>query len=188
MSHSFDGKTQRITGETSVIILPLESLDATSIILIDDPVLSHLLKTLLFYMDKRCHLEASGDLPHHLWEDVGITLGMWLSEQIDRAMVARFGQTIMPMDDALVMSVVDISRTWLSWDLGDLDGETGFEQGLARELVMGLCRSLQATIHIRKVAGENAHHVIEAAFKALGKSLGQALQEKDRVMSTKGVI
>ncbi len=181
-------KTQRITGETSVTILPLHTPEQTPTILVDDPVLKHMLKTLLFYMEKPCHLEASGDLLHHLWEDIGITLGMWLSEQIDRNAIARFGQAIIPMDDALVMSAVDISRPWLSWDLSGDIPEAGFEPGLARELCMGLARSLATTIHVRKINGDHTHHLMEAAFKSLGKAFAMAFQEQDRVMSTKGLV
>ncbi|AFK23225.1 imidazoleglycerol-phosphate dehydratase HisB [Pyrococcus sp. ST04] len=139
-------------------------------------------------MEVNAEVRASYDLRHHLWEDLGITLGKEIRKNLPE-MFSRFGTVIMPMDDALVLVAVDISgRPYLNLDLDIVEGEEGFEVSLLREFLWGLARSLRATIHVKKLAGINAHHIIEATFKGLGRALSQAIREKSRVESTKGVL
>ncbi len=152
-----------------------------------DPVLDHLVRTLLFYMGREVSVEASGDLRHHLWEDLGIAIGEALREEVDER-ISRFGSAIMPMDDALVLVSVDISRPYLSLELEPEEEEEGFDVTLARELIWALARTLGATIHVKQLSGRNAHHLVEASFKGLGVALRQALARGDRLESTKGVL
>jgi len=153
-----------------------------------DRVFDHLLTALFFYMRKKVNIKASYDLRHHLWEDLGIVLGEELREKIKGRKIARFGNAIMPMDDALVLVAVDISRPYLNLELDIKENEEGFEVTLVREFLWALARTLNATIHVKQLAGVNAHHIIEAAFKGLGIALRQALSESERLESTKGVL
>ncbi len=154
----------------------------------DDRVLEHLLRTLFFYMEENAVVRATGDLPHHLWEDTGITIAEELKNKIKGKNIKRFGNAIMPMDDALIIVSVDISRAYLSFDVSLKEGETGFEKSLVRELLWGFARTLPATIHIKQLAGFNAHHIIEASFKGLGKALKEATAPSQKMFSTKGII
>ncbi|MFP4051553.1 MAG: imidazoleglycerol-phosphate dehydratase HisB [Thermoplasmata archaeon] len=153
-----------------------------------DEVLDHMLKTMFFYMEKDVYIEAEWDLKHHLWEDMGITIGKAMEESIEGKNIGRFGNSIMPMDDALVLVSVDISRSYLNIDLDHTYDEEGFQKTLVKELLNGIVRSLSATIHVKKLDGEDKHHIIEAAFKGLGVSFKSALGVSDRIESTKGSI
>lgn len=153
-----------------------------------DEVLDHLLTSLTFYMDVEARIQARWDLRHHLWEDLAITLGEEINEKIERDKIDRFGDVTMPMDDALLLVAVDISRPYLSLDLDIEEEGKGFEVGLVREFMSALSRTTDATIHVRQLTGVNGHHIIEAAFKGLGVALGQALKESDEPRSTKGVL
>ena len=154
-----------------------------------DKVLDHLLTALFFYMREEVSVSAEWDLRHHLWEDLAITLGEELRGKIKGKKIARFGNAIMPMDDALVLVAVDISgRAYASVELAPEEGEEGFELTLVREFLWALARTLNATIHVKQLSGVNAHHVIEAAFKGLGVALRKALGESERLESTKGMI
>ncbi len=174
-------------GETEVTV----ELDVAGGIRTGDGVLDHLLTALFFYMGGReARVEASYDLRHHLWEDVGITLGGELRGKLPPERFARFGNAVMPMDDALVLVAVDVSgRPYAAVELSFEEGEEGFEKALVREFLWGLARGLKATIHVKTLSGTNAHHVIEAAFKGgLGVALGKAVRESGKVESTKGLL
>lgn len=151
-----------------------------------DDVFDHLLNTLLFYLDKPGEIRANWDLRHHLWEDTGIVLGKVLKEEIRDEKIARYGSSIIPMDGALVLSSVDLSRPYFATDLNPEEAEAGFSLTLAKQFFEALTRSLEATVHLQQLAGTNSHHVIEAGFKALGTSLREAMKASSRVESTKG--
>lgn len=153
-----------------------------------DRILDHLLSTLCFYMKKSIRINASGDIPHHLWEDVGLVLGRELRENIEVENIARFGTSITPMDDALVLVAVDISRPFLAFNLSVKEKEGGFRTSLFREFLSGLTRSLGVTIHVKAMDGTNAHHLIEASCKSLGSAFAVAFSRGDRVESTKGKL
>lgn len=176
---------RRKTKEVDIIV----EIGAEGNIKTGDKVFDHLLTALFFYMRETVSVSAGWDLRHHLWEDLGITLGEELKEKIKDRKIARFGNAIMPMDDALVLVAVDISgRAYASVELAPKEGEGGFELTLVREFLWALARTLNATIHVKQLSGVNAHHVIEAAFKGLGVALRQALSESERLESTKGVL
>lgn len=151
-----------------------------------DRVLTHLLQTFFFYMDRKVTVQAHGDLPHHLWEDIGITLGEEMASQIDRQQIARFGNSVMPMDDALVLTAVDISRPYLCFEVECRDNESGFSEVLVKEFLSAFTSTLPATIHVHRLSGKNSHHLLEAVFKALGASFKQALKSSNQIQSTKG--
>ncbi len=153
-----------------------------------DVVLDHMLNALFFYMGLPVEITAKSDLRHHLWEDCGIAIGEFLAREFDRTQIARFGYVILPMDEALVLVSLDCSRSFVSIELDIRETESGFEPGLFREFVNGLSRAFDLCIHIRQLDGINAHHIIEASFKGMGKALRQALAAVEKVQSTKGIL
>ena len=153
-----------------------------------DEILDHILKTMFFYMEKNVIVKANWDLRHHLWEDIGITIGKAIKESIKEKNIGRFGNGIIPMDDALILVSVDISRSYLCLDLDYSYDEEGFQFSLVEELLNGIIRNLPATIHIKQLSGKNKHHIIEAGFKGLGVAFKSALKETERIESTKGSI
>ncbi len=153
-----------------------------------DPVLDHMLTTLLFYSGLEARIKGRGDLPHHLWEDTGIALGETIKAELEDGEITRYGSALIPMDDALVLVAVDISRTYVKVDLEAPEAEEGFSPALYRELLTGFVRGLGATLHVKKLAGNNAHHLLEAGIKALGRALKTAISPAEEVNSTKGVL
>ena len=141
------------------------------------PFLDHMLNTLARYSGLDLSITAGGDLPHHLIEDVAITLGMFVAAAAP-ATAARYGERTIPMDDALVQCVID------------LGGRPYYRGPLPSTLYDHWMRSFsdnaKATIHLRVIRGADRHHVVEAAFKALGLALRDALRETGAVFSTKG--
>lgn len=142
-----------------------------------DRFLDHMLTTLARYADVRFDIRASADLRHHLIEDVAITVGAAM-RRLAGPTVARYGDATVPMDDALVSAVIDVG------------GRSYYEGPLPSSLydhwMRSFCEHAAATLHIRVLRGRDRHHVVEAAFKALGFALRQALQESGGINSTKG--
>ncbi len=143
-------------------------------------------------------VRASGDLQvdgHHTVEDAGIVLGQALREAVgDKRGITRFGNALVPMDEALVLVAVDFSgRGALYWDMDVPYQMLGtFDTTLAKEFFIAFATNAGITLHVRELAGENLHHVIEAAFKACGRALRMALETDPRASeslpSTKGVL
>lgn len=143
-------------------------------------------------------INASGDTYvdyHHLVEDLGICMGQALDEALgDRRGITRYGEKILPMDEALILTAVDISgRAFLDYRLEGLTQKVGdFDTELAREFMAALVRNAAITLHIRQMAGENTHHILEGMFKSLGRSLSQAVSieagRENEIPSTKGMI
>ena len=131
---------------------------------------------------------------HHTVEDTGIVLGQALREALgDKRGIRRFGSVMVPLDEALVMAAVDISgRGELYWDVPIGPSKVGtFDTELAHEFFAGLARDAGITLHLRLVTGENAHHIIEATFKAAVRALREAVESDPRVdgiPSTKGSL
>ena len=132
---------------------------------------------------------------HHTVEDTGIVLGRALAEALgEKAGIERFGSAFVPMDEALVLAALDISgRGQLHWDVEAPFGMVGdFDTQLAREFFIALAANAGITLHIRQLAGDNVHHIFEAAFKAAGRALRQAVAVDPalggEVPSTKGVL
>lgn len=131
---------------------------------------------------------------HHTVEDTGIVLGRALREALgEKRGVRRFGSVMVPLDEALVMAAVDLSgRGGLYWDVPIGPAKVGtFDTELAQEFFIGLAREAGITLHLRLVCGENAHHIIEATFKAAARALREAVEPDPRVdgvPSTKGSL
>jgi imidazoleglycerol-phosphate dehydratase len=141
-------------------------------------------------------LRCTGDTwvdDHHTVEDVGICLGDAFAQALGEMRgVTRFGHIILPMDEALVLGAVDLSgRGMLCWDV-DLPTEKvgSFDTELGKEFWLAFTRRANCTLHLRKLAGENSHHILEAVFKAAARSLGQAvaLTGSNEIPSTKGML
>jgi len=146
---------------------------------VDDGFLAHMVETLARYSGLDIELEASGDLRHHLVEDVGIALGRALRDEVpERA--ARYGWAQVPMDEALVEAAIDVGGR--PYYVGPLPS------GLYRHFLQSFADNLGATLHVRVIRGRDRHHIVEAAVKATGLAIRQALVEGDRVFSTKGSV
>jgi len=142
-------------------------------------------------------LRARGDLetgPHHLVEDVGITLGMALDKALgQRQGIERYGDAIVPMDEALVHAVLDLSgRAYLGFfpERLDIRGEAGGMNAFhLREFLRGLSQHGRLTLHLRVIEGVEAHHVLEASVKALARALYKATRvTREDLPSTKEVL
>ncbi len=132
---------------------------------------------------------------HHTVEDIGICLGDAFARALgDLGGVNRYGSTILPMDEALLLTAVDLSgRGMLCCELDLPTEKVGtFDTQLAEEFFLAFTRRCQCTLHIRQLAGKNSHHIIEGAFKSLGRSLRQAVAIdpalNGEIPSTKGVL
>lgn len=132
---------------------------------------------------------------HHTAEDIGIALGQAFAQALgDKRGINRYGSQILPMDESLILSAVDISgRDYLGYDLSIPTEKVGtFDTELVEEFWLGFVRNAKLTLHIRKMAGTNSHHIIEGAFKSVGRSLRQAVAVDaafaDEIPSTKGVL
>ncbi len=132
---------------------------------------------------------------HHTVEDVGIALARAFSDALtNRAGIKRYGSTILPMDEALILTAIDISgRPFLACNLNiSAQRIGGFDTELVKEFFIAFCNNLGASLHINQLAGENSHHIIEGAFKSFARTLSDAVkideQYKDEIPSTKGTI
>jgi len=163
------------------------------------PFLDHMLAQVARHGRFDLTVEASGDLHvdlHHTVEDVGIALGDAVSQALgDKAGILRYGAARVPMDESLASAVVDLSgRPYLVFQAPQITGGRlgDFEADLVREFFQGLTNHLRANVHVQVEYGQNAHHMVEAAFKALGRALDQATRLDPRVAgvipSTKGSL
>ena len=132
---------------------------------------------------------------HHSVEDVGIALGMALREALgDKRGVRRYGQRILPMDEALILCALDLSgRCCLRYGLAIPTEKVGtFDTELVEEFFAALCREAGLTLHFKQLDGTNSHHIIEGAFKAFARALSEAVSIDpalaDALPSTKGVL
>ena len=190
-------RIERTTGETAVVVeLDLDGTGATSIST-GVPFFDHMLDALGRHALLDLTVNARGDLEvdsHHTVEDVGICLGLALADALgDKAGIRRFGSAAVPLDEALVLAAVDISgRGSLAYEVEvpiELIGT--FDTTLAREFLGAVASNAAITVHLHEVSGENAHHIIEAAFKAFARALREAVEPDPRVTgvpSTKGVL
>ena len=132
---------------------------------------------------------------HHTAEDIGIALGEAFSKAVgDKKGINRYADTTLPMDEALILSAVDISgRDYLGYYLDIPTQKVGdFDTELVEEFFYGFVRNANITLHIRQLSGTNSHHIIEGAFKSVARSLRKAtdIDEKfsEEIPSTKGVL
>jgi len=157
----------------------------------------HMLTALARHSSFDLLIQATGDLrvdTHHTVEDVGIVLGQALAEVLgDRRGIRRFGEATVPMDEALVLAAVDLSGrpcARVSLDL-EVQRVGDFETETAGAFFVAVANAAGMNLHLVRLAGDNTHHVLEAAFKALARALDEATDLDPRVTgvpSTKGVL
>ncbi|MBE6695169.1 MAG: imidazoleglycerol-phosphate dehydratase HisB [Ruminococcaceae bacterium] len=148
----------------------------------------------LFDLNVSCKGDCEVDY-HHTSEDIGIALGQaFLQAMGDKKGIARYGDKLLPMDEALILSAVDISgRGMLVYDLSIPTEKVGdFDTELVKEFFIAFANNANITLHLRSICGENSHHIIEGAFKSVARSLAFALAFDERragqLPSTKGVL
>lgn len=147
-----------------------------------------------FDLDISCKGDTYVDY-HHTVEDIGIALGKAFYDALgEKRGIRRYGDTILPMDEALIMSAVDFSgRSYLGYDLKIPTEKVGdFDTELAREFFLGFIRNAECSLHIKMLSGKNTHHILEGAFKSVARTLREAVQLdeefKNEIPSTKGVL
>lgn len=147
-----------------------------------------------FDLQLRCTGDTQIDY-HHTVEDIGIVLGSAFSEALsDMRAINRYADIILPMDEALILCALDISkRAYLNCDISLKTQKVGdFDCELVKEFLYAFTRSLGLTLHIKQLYGNNSHHIIEAIFKAMGRALRQAVaidpQLQNEIPSTKGIL
>jgi imidazoleglycerol-phosphate dehydratase len=188
---------ERVTNETSVSVTVDLDGTGTTDVATGVPFFDHMLDALGRHALLDLTVKAQGDLEvdsHHTVEDTGICFGQAIAAALgDRAGIRRFGSAAVPLDEALVLAAVDISgRGSLSYDV-DVPIEVigTFDTTLAREFFTAVASNAGITVHLHEVEGLNAHHIIEAAFKAFARALREAVEPDARVQgvpSTKGVL
>lgn len=162
------------------------------------PFLDHMLTLFARHASFDLTVTCEGDTEvdyHHTVEDIGIVLGDALRQALgDKRGITRYGSTVLPMDEALILSAVDLSgRSYLGYDtdiraykVGDFDVELG------KEFFLAFTRKAECTLHIKQLAGENAHHILEGIFKSVARSLRAAVSIDERnpyaIPSTKGTL
>ena len=158
----------------------------------------HMLTLFARHSNIPLYVKCNGDVEvdaHHTTEDIGISLGQALREYLgDKKGITRYGSIMLPMDETLILAALDISgRGGVYYDVDGLNPKVGeFDTELCEEFFIGFAREAGVTLHIKKLAGTNSHHIIEGIFKAVARALRQAVKpdpdEAGRVPSTKGVL
>ena len=189
---------KRTTAETDILLKLNLDGSGTGNIKTGCGFLDHMLT--LFAKHGRFDLDIScqGDTwvdDHHTVEDVGICLGKAFSDALgNKKGITRYGSTILPMDESLILSAVDLSgRGYLGYALQIPTEKVGsFDTELVEEFWLAFIRNADCTLHIRQLAGTNSHHIIEGAFKSVARSLKAAVTIDaafaDEIPSTKGVL
>lgn len=191
-------KVERKTRETDILVEI--NLDGKGEAKVDTgiPFFDHMLDAFARHGLFDLTVQAQGDLEvdaHHTVEDTGIVLGQAVFQALgDKRGINRFASESVPMDESLIMAAIDISgRGQLYWRVDvPVDAISTFDTQLAKEFFVAFAANARITLHMEEFDGENAHHIIEASFKALGRSLMQAVainpRISDKLPSTKGSL
>jgi imidazoleglycerol-phosphate dehydratase len=193
-----NAKIVRKTKETDIVVdLALDG-SGQSQIKTGIPFMDHMLSLMAAHGFLNLSISASGDTEiddHHTVEDLGICLGKAINEALGkREGIRRYGQAVIPMDEALTQTVIDISnRPYMAYRVPLRESKTGsFDVQLVKEFFRALVQNSGITIHIDLLSGEDAHHVAESIFKSFGRALDQATSIEPRlggsVPSTKGIL
>ena len=191
-------EVQRTTRETDITVQICLDGTGRADVQTGVPFFDHMLDAFARHGLFDLTVRAEGDVEvdaHHSVEDTGIVLGQAVAEALgDKRGIVRFSDAVIPMDEALVMCAMDISgRGQLYWDMDvPVDAICTFDTQLAKEFFVAFAANAGITLHMKQLAGENAHHLIEAAFKACGRALRAAVaidpRAADALPSTKGVL
>ena len=189
---------QRTTAETDITLSLTLDGEGRADVRTGVGFLAHMLTLFSHHSGFDLTVHATGDThvdDHHTTEDIGIALGKALTEALgDKRGIHRYGDITLPMDESLVLAAVDISgRGMLVLDLPVRAKRLGtFDTELVKEFFLAFATNAKITLHIRKICGENSHHLIEGAFKAVGRALARATSineaAADRIPSSKGVL
>ena len=161
------------------------------------PFLNHMLELFSRHGFFDLNVKARGDLDvdyHHTVEDVGLVLGQAFREALgDKSGIRRFGEATIPLDEALITTVVDLSgRPFLAYEVKIKQAKIGaFDVELIHDFLLALTNQLGMNLHVRMASGRNPHHIVEATFKSLARALDHACQRDPRVsgvLSTKGTL
>ncbi|MBI0583465.1 MAG: imidazoleglycerol-phosphate dehydratase [Methanomassiliicoccus sp.] len=175
-----EAKLSRKTRETSISLSLYLDGAGTAKVSVDDQFLQHMLETLSRYASFDLTMDATGDNPHHLVEDVAIALGTAFRQALGETPVERIASAMVPMDDALVTAAVDIvDRPYCDADCPD---------PLYSHFLRSFSMSSGITLHVIVHRGLDDHHVVEASFKALGTALKRAVVPRESVLSTKDAV
>ena len=191
------GRVERTTKESSVLVEV--ELDGTGVADVQTgvPFYDHMLAQLAKHGGLDLTVRTVGDLEvdaHHTVEDTALALGQAINQALgDRAGLRRFGDAAVPLDECLVQSAVDLSgRPYLVHEEPDLVELIGsYDTSLTRHIWESLVATAQITLHVRVISGRNAHHIVEAQFKSVARSLRDAVAVDPRVVgvpSTKGTL
>ena len=192
-------RTAEITRNTAETNISLKvNLDGTGKTEVNTGVgfLNHMLTLFAAHgrFDLEVHCVGDTDVDdHHSVEDVGICLGQAFRQALgDKRGITRYGSFLLPMDEALILAAVDISGRSSLNDALEIPTEKigNFDTELVEEFFLGFTRSCPMSLHLRKLAGTNSHHIVEGAFKAFGRAMkaAVALDGTDIIPSTKGVL
>lgn len=186
----------RKTAETDIMLTL--NLDGTGKSQIKTGVgfLDHMLTLFAAHGKFDLEVTCNGDTwvdDHHSAEDIGICLGQAFAKALgDKRGITRYGSFLLPMDEALILSAVDISgRSCLCFELDIPTEKIGtFDTELVEEFFLGFTRNCPMSLHLRRIAGKNAHHIVEGAFKSVARALkaAVALDGSNEIPSTKGVL
>lgn len=198
---TFKNRTAEILRNTAETQITLKlDLDGKGTAFVDTGIgfLDHMLTLFARHGNFDLEVTCKGDLNvdfHHSTEDIGICLGMAFSQALgNMSGITRYGNIILPMDEALILCAADISgRSYLSYELSIPAEKVGtFDTELTEEFFLAFTRKAGMTLHLRQLAGTNSHHIIEGAFKAFGRTMKQAVShdasQECRIPSTKGVL
>ena len=160
--------------------------------------LNHMLELFARHGRFDLQVKCAGDTEvddHHSVEDIGIALGQAFDLALgDRRGIRRYGQRLLPMDEALILTAVDLSgRSWLGYGLEIPAQKVGaFDTELGEEFFLGFVRNAKCTLHIRQMAGKNSHHILEGTFKSAARALREAVEIdpalEGEIPSTKGML
>ena len=192
-------RTSDITRNTAETKIQLKlNLDGTGKADIDTGVgfLNHMLTLFAAHGKFDLTVKCAGDVEvddHHSVEDIGICLGQAFQAALgDKRGITRYGSFLLPMDEALILSAVDISgRSCLCYGLDIPTEKIGtFDTELVEEFFLGFTRNCPMSLHLRQLSGTNSHHIVEGAFKSVGRALkaAVALDGSNAIPSTKGVL
>lgn len=189
---------ERKTAETEINLTL--NLDGEGVSIIDTGCgfLNHMLTLFARHGNFDLTVYCKGDIDvdyHHTAEDIGICLGEAFKNALgDMKGITRYAHTILPMDESLILSAVDISgRSFLSYNAEIPTEKVGdFDTELVREFFEAFVRKAEITLHIKRIDGYNSHHIIEGIYKSVARSMKTAVaideKNKDKIPSTKGVL
>lgn len=193
-----EGYIKRTTAETDIELKLMLDGNGTSKINTGCGFLDHMLTLFASHGSFDLCIECKGDTNvdyHHSVEDIGICLGTAFRQALGNCMgIYRYGSMILPMDEALILTAIDISgREFLAYDLKIPTEKVGdFDTELVEEFLLAFVRNAGITLHVKQLAGTNSHHIIEGAFKSIARALkvAAAIDEKKagEIPSTKGKL